>query len=83
MVVKEYMLEDNGYLFRFAGLDPDRLYTVEMRPQSNVEQVQHYSAYGDVLMSLGLNFGDVFDDTDRKENSNSIASRMFIIRSVQ
>ncbi len=83
VVVKEYMLEDNGYLFRFAGLDPDRLYTVEMRPQSNVEQVQHYSAYGDVLMSLGLNFGDVFDDTDRKENSNSIASRMFIIRSVQ
>ncbi len=82
VVVKEYMLEDGDYLFRFDGLDPEKRYSVKMRPQHNVEKVQEYTAYGDLLMTLGLNFGNVFDDTDRQENSNSIASRLFVIESL-
>lgn len=82
VVVKEFMLEDCGYLFRFDGLDPDALYSVEMRSQNNLKDAQKYTARGDLLMTLGLNFGNIFEDTDRQENSNSIASRMFVIKAI-
>lgn len=70
--------------YLLCGLEDDRLYEVTMRPQSNVKEALSFCATGAFLCNAGLPLGNLFEtETDRKENSNSIASRMFYIRSVK
>ncbi len=71
----------HGEPYLLSGLDEESLYEVTMRPQCNVEQTLSFQATGSYLCNVGLALGDLFaDETDRHENSHSIASRMFYIR---
>jgi alpha-galactosidase len=66
--------------FRLKGLAPDVFYRVTERPQANADAVPKcFTAQGAALMSLNVNFGDLFADTDREQNANSIGSRMFYL----
>ncbi len=72
-----------GERFYFAGLEEDTMYEATARKQTNVEKVISFRASGSALCGGGLDLGSFFDaETDRTENSNSIASRLFYIRKV-
>ncbi len=74
---------ENASRFAFPGLEDEKMYDVEMRPQANVEKTIRFRASGSLLSCGNLSFGNLFDaETDRKENSNSIATRLFYIRPV-
>lgn len=69
--------------YLFGGLEDNSLYHVTMRPQRNVAKTFSIEATGAFLCHVGLPLGNIFEDeSDRTENSNSIASRMFYIRKV-
>lgn len=70
--------------FYLKGLDEAAVYTVTRRAQTNEEGRRvGFTASGGALMSLGVDFGDVFADTDRGQNSNSMGSRMFYLKRVK
>jgi alpha-galactosidase len=71
----------NRMKFCFKGLNENNLYSVQQRKQRNdISKKSILTAYGDALMTSGVDLGDVFADTDRGNNSNSIGTRMFYIR---
>lgn len=81
--------EDHPALFncehqiKLKGLDDNALYSVLARKQSNFDTAEEYQAYGDALNNGLFNFGEIFMNNDRRENSNSIASRMFYIKKIK
>ncbi|MBP5467263.1 MAG: GH36 C-terminal domain-containing protein, partial [Clostridia bacterium] len=81
--------EDHPALFncenqiKLKGLDDDALYKVSARRQSNFDTAEEYTAYGDALNNGLFNFGEIFMNNDRRENSNSIGSSMFYIKKVK
>jgi alpha-galactosidase len=68
--------------FKLCGLNNEYRYHVTMRKQTNIKNDYELTAYGDVLNSYGLDFGNLFDEADRLENSNSIATRMIVIERI-
>ncbi|MBS1456361.1 MAG: alpha-galactosidase [Clostridia bacterium] len=71
--------------FTFAGLNPDYLYKVEMRPQSNLPEskVFSFTAYGDALMNGKLDFDNLYwHETDGHDMGSVFASRMFYIKKI-
>lgn len=71
----------NDMRYGFVGLEPKTIYRVEMRKQSNLREAVCFEASGSVLMSGVMSFGNLYEEeTDRKNNSNSIATRLFYIK---
>lgn len=72
--------------FTFNGLNPDYLYKVEMRPQSNLDKnaVISFTAYGDALSSGCLDIGDdiSWHEKDKHEYHSVFGSRMFYIKKI-
>ncbi len=69
--------------FKLKGLDPDKKYSVSMRVQDKDKNVDDFEAYGDVLMSGLIDFGDIPTQTNRAKYSNSIASRLIVLNQVK
>ena len=70
--------------FLLGGLEGRAMYEVKMRQQSNVANMPSFQATGSFLCQAGLSLGNLFDEeSDRTENSNSIASRMFYLRKIK
>ncbi len=67
--------------YGFGYLNDDYKYRVSSREQNNVQSVS-FEAYGDVLNGNKLDLGDLFEETDREQNSNSIATRMFYVEKI-
>ena len=72
----------NGPLpfIRFKGLNPSAVYEVTTRPQANYGGQLSFTAGGDMLMNGGILLRDIFSDTQAKENSGCIFTRMFVIK---
>ena len=69
--------------YKFKGLNEDWTYEVLIRQQSNdLKPLPSFRLSGRLLNQYGLDLGDFFLSSDRKENSNSIDSRMFVINAV-
>ena len=65
------------YRISFRGLDEGAMYRVTQRTQRNTNAFQPFCASGALLNHAKLKLGDFYKETDRAENSNSIASRVF------
>ena len=76
--------ETNGTLegVTFKGLNDNFLYEVEMREQTNCNKIPNFKAFGSALNKGVINIGNIHDDFDKKENSNSISTRLFYIKKV-
>lgn len=76
--------ETNGTLegVSLKGLEDNFLYEVEMREQSNCNRIPNFKAYGSVLNNGVINIGNIHDDFDKRQNSNSISSRMLYIKKI-
>lgn len=67
------------YRFRLKGLDDKSIYRVTQRKQSNARVFDPFVAFGALLCGGWLPLGDFYQESDRAENSNSIASRAFLL----
>lgn len=83
-MVVQTKFETNGTFegFTFKGLDDNALYEVEMREQSNCNKLPNFKAYGCALNNGVINLGNIHDDFDKKQNSNSISTRLFYLKKV-
>ncbi|MBO7218334.1 MAG: alpha-galactosidase [Clostridia bacterium] len=69
--------------FLLSSLDPDALYKVSMRPQTNLEKAVSFEAYGDSLMELGIDLGMMrMDETDESGYAARFTSRMLYLKKV-
>ncbi len=67
----------------FAGLDPDALYEVTSRPQTNYREVLTFRAYGDALMNGHFDFDMLAcNELDGTKNGARFASRMLYIKKI-
>lgn len=81
--IKNSITSYNNYRFSFKGLNPEYSYKVEMRKQTNLEFTYSATISGSILGTEDLFFGNLFfQETDRREYSNSITTRMFYLKKV-
>ncbi len=66
----------NLYRLQLGGLDGNARYKVTFREQTNCERVKEVVLSGARLNAMPFDFGDMFLEYDRAENSNSIATRL-------
>lgn len=71
-----------NFRFSFKGLRPDFLYLVSERPQENYTTARTFTATGAMLMHGEINTDGIFEDTQSVLNSNSMFSRMFVLRKI-
>lgn len=83
-VEKDGILNKMPTLYKLKGLDKDKKYLVTQRPQANVkkEDERQFTAYGDALMSFGLDFGFISNNTDNNKYGG-INSKMYYIKEVE
>jgi len=62
-------------------LNPDYVYEIEMRSQSNCQTIKNFIAKGDVLNNVALNLGELINNSDCN-NSKYISSRMLYLKKV-
>ena len=67
---------------RLQGLDESAEYAVEMREQTNLDQILRTTVRGDILCRGAIDFGFLFSEKDRRASSNCISSRMVYLKMV-
>lgn len=67
------------YRYRLKGLREDYVYRVSARRQNNSAEFIPFCASGALLNNGKIMLGDFFAVSDRSENSNSVASRIFVL----
>ena len=67
------------YRYRLKGLREDYVYRVSARRQNNCAEFVPFCASGALLNNGKIMLGDFFAVSDRSENSNSVASRIFVL----
>lgn len=70
------------YRFRLKGLEEKFYYKITQRKQCNAEEFKSLVVSGTLLCNGWLAFGDFYRETDRTANSNSIASRLFLLERI-
>ena len=68
---------------KFKGLDPSSVYEVKAREQANYKKAPCFTAGGGFLMQGNVFLSDIYEDTQRRENSGCLYSRMFLITKVK
>lgn len=86
LVISQVDLEYCHLPFRYklAGLDPNAVYSLEMRPQANVskENTFSFTAKGDMLMNYGLDFDELSFRIGDDHVCSGICSRMYYIKKI-